>query len=136
MNMITAFLNSLVEDDLAVYVKQPSKYEKGNNKVCLLLKTLYDLKQSLYQCYQILHDYLTKLELWCLNLDHSVFIGGDLVIAVYVNNLLITGKDKALINFFKQVISYQFHMTDLEPVHQYLDMEVSYDQAKKTLHLS
>ena len=27
-------------------------------------------------------------------------------------------------------------MTDLEPVHQYLDMKISCDQAKKTLHLS
>ena len=44
--MITAFLNSLVEDDLAVYIKQPSEYEEENNQVCLLLKTLYDLKQS------------------------------------------------------------------------------------------
>ena len=104
MNMVTAFLNSLVEDSLAVYIKQPSEYKKENNQVCLLLKTLYDLKQSPHQWYQTLHDYLTKLELWHLNSDHSVFIEGDLIVVVYVNDLLITGKNKALINFFKQAI--------------------------------
>ena len=44
MNMITAFLNSLLEDSLAVYVKQSSEYEEENDQVCLLLKTLYNLK--------------------------------------------------------------------------------------------
>ena len=75
----------------------------------------------------MLHDYLTKLELQCLDLNHSVFIEGDLVVAVYVDDLLITGKNKALINFFKQVIGCQFYMTDLESVYQYLDMKVSCD---------
>ena len=117
INMITTFLNSLVEDSLMIYIKQSSEYEKENDQVCLLLKTLYDLKQLSHQWYQTLHDYLTKLELQCLNSDYSVFIEGDLVIAVYVNDLLITDKNKALINFFKQVIDCQFHMTNLEPVH-------------------
>ena len=117
MNMITAFLNSLVEDDFAIYVEQPPGYKKENDQVCLLLKTLYDLKQLPHQWYQMLHDYLTKLELWCLNSDHSVFIKSDLVIVIYVNNLLITGKNKAQINFFKQVIDCHFYMTNLEPVH-------------------
>ena len=63
MNMVTTFLNSLVEDSLVVYIKQPPGYKKGNDQVCLLLKTLYGLKQSPHQWYQTLHDYLTKLGL-------------------------------------------------------------------------
>ena len=42
--MITAFLNSLVKNSLVIYIKQPPEYEKENDQVCLLLKTLYDLK--------------------------------------------------------------------------------------------
>ena len=44
INMITAFLNSLVKNSLVIYVKQPSEYKKENDQVCLLFKTLYDLK--------------------------------------------------------------------------------------------
>ena len=44
MNMITAFLNSAVKSELQIYIEQLKDYEKNDNTVCLLQKTLYSLK--------------------------------------------------------------------------------------------
>lgn len=44
MDVTTAFLPGDLEE--TIFMKQPEGYEEGNNKVCLLKKSLYGLKQS------------------------------------------------------------------------------------------
>ena len=134
MNIVTVFLNSQIENRLTVYVKQSSGYEE-KNKVCLLQKMLYDLKQSPHQWYQTLHDYLINNRMKCLNSDHSVFIGEHLIVTVYVDNLLIRGKNMNIINFFKESLTYMFNISDLEPVCHYLSMKVTYNKINRTLNL-
>lgn len=46
LDMVTAFLNSLIADGLLIYVEQPTGYETLEDLVCLLLQMLYGLKQS------------------------------------------------------------------------------------------
>ena len=43
MDVVTAFLYGFLDE--AIYVIQPTLFEKGENKVCLLRKALYGLKQ-------------------------------------------------------------------------------------------
>ena len=59
--MITAFLNSPIADELPIYVKQPIGYEILEDIVCLLLQTLYELKQSLRLWYRTLHNFLIRM---------------------------------------------------------------------------
>lgn len=96
---------------------------------------IYDLKQPPHQWYQTLHDYLVNTGIRCLESDHSVFVGGYLIITVYVNDLLIGGKDMDIINSFKESLTRTFKMTDLGPVRQYLGMEITRDRANRTLCL-
>ena len=84
----------------------------------------------------MLHDYLVNNSMRQLDSDHSVFIERQLIVAVYVDNLLIGDKDMDLINSFKESLSHQFKMTDISPVHQYLGMKVTRNRVNKTLHLS
>ena len=135
MNMITVFLNSQIKNSLVIYIEQSSEY-KLSEKVCLLWKTLYNLKQSPYQWYQMLYDYLVNNSMRWLDSDHSVFIERQLIVAVYVDDLLIDSKDMNLINSFKESLSCQFKMTDISSVCQYLSMKVIQNQVNKTLCLS
>ena len=70
-----------------------------------------------------------------LNSDHSVFIGGHLIVTVYVDNLLIEGKDMDIINSFKESLTHTFDMSDLGPVHHYLSMEVTCNRINRMLNL-
>ena len=58
--------------------------------------------------------------------DYSVFINQEkrLVIATYVDDLLIAGKDLEAIKAVKSALSEHFKMTDLGPVAHYLGVKV------------
>ena len=53
-----------------------------------------------------------------------MFIGLDLVIAVYVNNIIIIGCTKAVIKDFKERLSTQFNIKDLGDASDYLGIEI------------
>ena len=85
------------------------------------------------QCY--IHDYLVNNSMRCLNSDHLVFIEEHLIVAVYVDNLLIEGKNMNIINSFKESLTCMFNMSDLEPVHHYLSMKVTHNKINRMLNL-
>ena len=87
MDMVTAFLYGFLDE--SIYVIQPTLFERGENKVCLLPKALYGLKQSPRVWYQTLQDFLQKLGFKRTESDHGVFVSEDMFIAIYVDDLLI-----------------------------------------------
>lgn len=52
--------------------------------------------------------------------DHSVFIRGKIIIAVYVDDLLLVGKNMDEIYSIKRALKGQFKMTGLGPCQHYL----------------
>ena len=58
MDVETAFLNGKVK--LRVFVKQPEGYEDGTERVCMLNKALYGLRESPRAWYECSDDYLTR----------------------------------------------------------------------------
>jgi len=59
MNITTAFLYGFI--DQVVYIELSHNYELSD-KVALLNKVLYDLKQAPHLWYKILHNLLTSLD--------------------------------------------------------------------------
>ena len=59
MDVETAFLNGKVKSK--VLVKQPEGYEDGTERVCMLNKALYGLRESPRAWYEYLDDYLNYL---------------------------------------------------------------------------
>jgi len=98
MNVTTAFLYDFI--DQVVYVKLPHSYELLD-KVALLNKALYDLKQALHLWYKTLHDLLMSLDFCQLDFNHSMFVWNDVIITVYVDNFLLVEKDKSAIQNVK-----------------------------------
>ncbi len=89
MDVVTAFLYRLLDD--IIYIEQPHLVEPNPELVCRLCKSLYWLKQAPKVRYKTLADFLKKLGLERLKLDHGVFVSQDrqLFLAIYVDDLLL-----------------------------------------------
>eukprot|EP00952_Eustigmatos_sp_NYUAD-ZCMA_P013142 52409-Eustigmatos_ZCMA.PRE.1 len=61
--------------------------------------------------------------------------GGMLVVALYVDDLLIAGPQRATVDHFKRAIADRFKMKDLGPVKWLLGMEIRRDRSKRTLEI-
>jgi Reverse transcriptase (RNA-dependent DNA polymerase) len=133
MDVKTAFLYGAVEED--IYVNQPEGYNDNTGRVCKLNKALYGLKQSPRVWYATLAAYLLSLGFKALDADSSVFIRDSTYIAVYVDDLLITGPDLAEIDSIKLALSKRFSMSDLGPVAFYLGMTITRDRARRILRI-
>ena len=67
-----AYLNSTLKEQ--VYMCHPQGYEDGTEKLCLLVKTLYSLKQSGHEWNLELNSKLKKHGFMRLTLDPCVYI--------------------------------------------------------------
>lgn len=133
MDVVTAFLYGFLDE--TIYVIQPTLFEKGENKVCLLRKALYGLKQSPRVWYQTLQDFLQKMGFRRTESDHGVFVSEDMYIAIYVDDLLIFGKDASKLQQLQHELKSRFRMTDLGEVSHYLGIEVDVSADKSTITL-
>ena len=65
------------------------------------------------------------------------FEGGDfLILLLYVDDMLIVGRDQAKIRMLKTALNRKFAMKDLGPARQILGMHIIRDRSKKQLWLS
>lgn len=130
MDFKTAFLYGLIEGE--VYVRQPTGFDNQSGQVCKLRRALYGLKRSPRVWYDTLVAFLKSHGLKALNADLSVFVKPSLIVAVYVDDLQITGSSLAEIHAVKQALSERFHMSDLGPCQYYLGMTVTRDRKSRS----
>ena len=95
-DVTTEFLNGDLNE--TIYMKQPGGLENGTNQVCLLLKSIYELKQSA-RCWNAKFvDCLKKFDLHPTEADPCVFISKDvseiLILLIYVDDGAIASKNK------------------------------------------
>lgn len=77
--------------------------------------------------YTLLSKFLQRLGFTKTNADHNIFVfhNKSMFILVYVNDLLIIGRDLNIINGLKNKLSECFYITDLKLVSHYLSMSVT-----------
>jgi hypothetical protein len=73
--------------------------------------------------------------------DHCVFVnkfsdGEFIILLLYVNDMLIVGRDTSKIDRLKEELSKSFAMKDLGPARQILGMKISRDRKNGRLWLS
>jgi len=126
MNVKSVFL---YEDlDEKIYMKLSDDYRAENDVVYKLQKFIYDLKQASWIWATVLQEFLVKHDLWRLKADYCVYTNDNLIVLIYVDNLLIINKGsdfKALLNL-KKKLNKQFKMTDLDLAKCYLDIKITH----------
>lgn len=128
LHVKTAFLHGELKED--VYVTQPKVFvvSGSENKVYKLKKALDGLKQALKAWNEKLNKELAKLKFIKCSKEPSLYFrrmkGTLLLVAVYVDDLLITGSSIDMIHEFKRVMSTIFEMSDLGLLTFYLGIEL------------
>ena len=99
---------------------QPEGFEvKGKeNKVCKLNKSLYGLKQAPRQWYKKFESFMIKQGYKKSSSDHCVFVhkfadGDSIILLLYVDDMLIIGRDKKKISMLKSELRKVFEIKDL-----------------------
>ena len=141
MDVKTAFLHGRLEEK--IYMKQPDGFiEIGQeNKVCLLQRSLYGLKQSPRQWYHRFDTFILSLGFLRCEHDHCVYVKDvdtmdALYLLLYVDDILIASKSMTAVKGLKRALSQEFEMKDLGSAQKILGMEICRDRCKGILHLS
>lgn len=124
-----AYINSELEED--VYMKQPEGFEqmKGDDVVLKLKKSLYGLKQSGNAWNKCLNSFLNEIEFKRMKTDPCVYKKGEklediIILAVYVDDIIIFSRDSSSINELKSIINSKFKIDDIGQCEKVIGMRV------------
>ena len=138
MDVKTAFLNGDLKE--TVYMEQPQGFEQGDPSkvVCRLKKAIYGLKQAPRQWYAKIDEFfMTTLGMTRNPADDCIYVrreGGHLlIIALYVDDLLIACSDESMLSKTKNDLSERFKMKDLGESRIILGMDITRDRSARTL---
>ena len=128
LDIHNAFLNGVLTEE--VYMKQPPGFVDSSlsSHVCRLHKSLYGLKQAPRAWYTRLSDFLLSIGFLASKVNTSLFILSDgtniFYLLVYVDDILLTGSNYAMLHHLIQLLSFEFKLRDLGVVHYFLGIEV------------
>lgn len=140
MDVTTAFLNGDLKE--TIYMKQPKGYETTGqeDKVCLLKKSLYGLKQAPLCWNEKMGNQLRILGFSRNESDYGLYSKGSgndqILLALYVDDILIATKSKKAMDELKQSLMSSFKMKDLGHVEQFLGMRVKQTPYNISIDLS
>lgn len=132
MDAITAFLNGILEEE--IYMEQPEPYRKESGKHCKLIKSIYGLKQSSRVWNEALNNVLVNYGLNQSVWDQCIYYSkrGDdiLIVAIYVDDILIfTNKEDREMEM-KAELSRNFKMKDLGEATSILGIRITRNNKK------
>ncbi|UYV78459.1 hypothetical protein LAZ67_16001473 [Cordylochernes scorpioides] len=141
MDVQSAFLNGDVKEE--IYMTQPENFEskKYPRRVCKLKKAIYGLKQAGMTWNAKLDSVLKEMGLEQMKTDNCVYIKreeGVLLVAIYVDDLIIAAERKDTLISFKESMKKIFKIKDLGKINYCLgiriqtekDGSISIDQEK------
>ncbi|XP_066377442.1 uncharacterized mitochondrial protein AtMg00810-like [Miscanthus floridulus] len=129
LDVKNAFLHGDLKEE--VYMEVPPGYSKPEmvGKVCRLKKSLFGLKQSPRAWFDRFRRALCAMGYKQCNGDHTIFykhFGRKItVLAVYVDDIIITGDDEAEIKCLKGNLSREFEVKDLGQLKYFLGIEIA-----------
>lgn len=121
----TAFLNGKIKE--TVYMQQPKGYEDGTERVCLLKRSLYGLKQA-SRCWNARFTEVIKgFGLKATDADPCVFTNNSkddqLILAIHIDDGLIVGKTQAVIDKLLKNLKMEFDVVVSE-ANMYLGLQI------------
>ncbi|CAI7801340.1 unnamed protein product [Closterium sp. NIES-54] len=138
LDMKKAFMQRKL--DRVLYMYQPDYFNDGTGWVCMLLKSLYGLKQSPLLWYRALNGVLldTGWKNSKVNMALYFKVGDDKVtcwVLVYVDNLLVASRSAAMLKELKGMLEAAFELREISLVQKYLGLEILRDRSVRKLWL-
>lgn len=140
MDVVSAYTQAELSDE--IYMEQPTLFvRKGQeDKVCKLQKSLYGLKQAGREWYRKLNKYMISINFIKSEINPCVYVdnsnGSDVIIIIYVDDLLIASADFKKLKVVKDLLKKQFTMNDLGPVSNILGIRVERQGQKGKIKLN
>jgi transposase InsO family protein len=119
-----AFLHG--KSDVEIYVTQPEGFldRQFPDKVLRLNKSLYGLKQAPRIWYLFLCGVIVGLGFIPLETDSCIYIRGDIIMEVYVDDIKIVGPNKAKCEAVYQELSQHVKVKSKGPIKSFLGIDV------------
>src|SRR5258708_5260212 len=115
MDVKGAYLNGYLKE--TIYMRQPEGFDDGTNCVCLLVKTLYRLKQSSHKWNIEFDKKIHQKGFICLQVDPCMYIKRKndevAIITIWVDDLLLFTGSNQTMNEMKKDLCSQWEVTDL-----------------------
>ena len=99
-DITAAFVHASLPPEEEIFVAQPRGLHRGNNLVLRLNKSLYGLKQAPRHFFSYLGDRLQDYGLTPSEHDPCLFMSRDLIVVVYVDDLLVYSRSDSSIKDF------------------------------------
>src|ERR1700744_5961587 len=132
LDVKTAFLYGELDEEL--YMEQPEgfKIPGQQNKVMLLKRAIYGLKQAALAWWRVLDKSMSTLSCTRLQSDTGLFVNKDktVIIIVYVDNVLFLGKNKNDIDSLKNCFMKIWECSDLGDTKEFLCMCILQSKGK------
>ena len=131
MDVTTAFLNGILEEE--IFMQQPEGYVKtgDENKVCKLKKSIYGLKQSPRCWNKRIHSYLVENDFNRTLSDYALYVKREgeevIILGLYVDDIVILSKFESSMREVKKNLSSEFKMVDFGEISEILGVRVRRD---------
>ncbi|KAG9440057.1 hypothetical protein H6P81_020222 [Aristolochia fimbriata] len=132
MDVKTAFLNGELDEE--IYMEQPEGFvvPGQENKVCKLVKSLYGLKQAPRQWHEKFDKVILSYGFRICDFDKCVYWrvykNSFIIMCLYVDDILIFGKEHVKILEVKNYLSDNFDMKELGLANVILEIRVIKDE--------
>ena len=130
MDVKNAFLHGDLQEEVYMEIPPGFNSHETEGKVCKLMKSLYGLKQSPRAWFGRFSKEVRSLGYQQSNADHTLFFkhrcNKTTILAVYVDDIVITGNDDEEIKYLKRTLAKTFEVKDLGYLHYFLGIEVAY----------
>ncbi|WVZ07206.1 hypothetical protein V8G54_020552 [Vigna mungo] len=141
MDVMTTFVHGDLEED--IYMKQQNGFlvEGKEDYVCRLRKSLYGLKQAPRRWYKNFEYVMCEQGYKKTTSNHCVFVrkfyeNDFIILLLYVDDMLIVGKDVSKIDRLKNQLGKSFSMKDMGATKKILGISITRDRKEKKLWLS
>ena len=129
MDVKTAFLNGNLNEE--IYMDQPEGFISlgQEKKVCRLVKSLYGLKKAPKQWHENFDKVMMSNGFTINECDKCVYVqdtnNGYVIVCLYVDDMLILGRNNYIITTTKKMLSSKFNMKDLGVADVILGIKIS-----------
>ena len=142
MDVKTAYLNG--ELDVPIYMQAPDGLSLigqtcPSDRVCLLIKSLYGLKQSGRRWHANINQSLLAIGFTPLHADRCVYVRRKAdcinIIALYVDDLLIASSKASDLHSIKRRLTQQYEMEDMGEATFILGIDIKRDRTNRSISI-